>query len=151
MAQLYLPLQNMDCISRMYEIQKSLEIMRNSSMPIVFPMALLFGGVLPRWIGYSLNQLSSLIATSTQLNMIFASNFAIPKTLVDCNGHRILTMLGTSCEGGGGIHMVPVSCNGMMLVSLMGGENVLGSQENADCITNSIYEQIEKITSKCLE
>jgi hypothetical protein len=144
------PLESMDWVSRMYEIQKSLEIMRKSSFQVVIPYVHLLAGFLPRSLGHFIYH-ASCTEIPTQVDIIAVSNLAKPKESHSFNGHKIVYLM-TSCGaviGSNALHIFPVSCNGNMIVTVVGDVNVLESQRNVNLITESIYDQIQNFIEEC--
>jgi hypothetical protein len=140
-------LQNMDRISRLYEIQRRLETTRKSSIPMVSPYFHLLAGSIPRRIGQTIFQISVWVATWT--NFVVAFNLAIPKQLDYFSGQEMILKGVFGCNGGvrdtNEIHIIPISSNGMMNIVVCGVINVLESQYNADLFTQNIYDQIKML------
>jgi hypothetical protein len=133
----------------MYEIQKRFEIMRKSSFPLGTRYAIQIGGLLPNCRTPFFNQFGRWIIS--RIYFIFASNLAIPKHLDNWIEYPIVGAFAT-CAGvsdSNVIHIIPVSCNGLMNVTIIGEKRILESQKNVALLTDQVYEQIIKITEEC--
>jgi succinate dehydrogenase/fumarate reductase cytochrome b subunit len=144
MATFTLPLKDMDCISRMYEIQKRIEKMKKSSFPVISSLLHSIGGFFPRWLGLSVYYFIGW--TSSFLRFAVISNFAVPR-FKNFIGYPVSTLFATSgiIVGTNGIHIFPSSCNGYLAVGIIGDIKVLKSKEKAARIVESIHYQFQNI------
>jgi hypothetical protein len=95
----------------------------------------------------------SMWASASSINLGFITNLAIPKDVDNMIGYPMVGMsaLCGAVKGSNVLHIVPISINGLINVSVAGDVRVLESKENLSLLTQSIYEQIGKIVEECCD